>query len=116
MFRKLLIATAMLTAAGAALAHDGYATGRVVYTDPSFAFSYSSGPHTGFSVTYATGGMPYWGPVVYAPAPVVVVPPPRYRIYAAPPGHAYRHGHGHGWKDDRHYGRGGPGPDRHRRW
>jgi len=108
MLRKLLIATTLLAASGAAVAHGSYYSG-----DPSFAFSYSSG-YPGVSVTYATGGAPYWGAYGYAPAPVVVVPPPRYRVYSVPPGHAYRYGYGpgygSGWKgnhyrDDRRHDR-----------
>ncbi len=113
MLRKLLIATTLLAASGTAFASQAYVYGRVAPVDPSFAVSYGSGPYnSGFSVMYSSGGVPYWGvPYGYAPAPVIVVPPPRYRVYSVPPGHAYKHGHGHGWKksyyrDDR--------PDFHR--
>lgn len=102
MIRKLLAATALIAASGAALAHGSYAT-----SEPSFAFSVGTGPYNGFSMSYSSG--PYWGPVVYAPSPVVVVPPPRYRAYGVPPGHMHKHRHRHGgrdyWDDD--YGRRG---------
>jgi hypothetical protein len=104
MIRKLFIAAAMLTASGVALAHGGQ-----VYGDqPSFAFSVGTGPYSGFSMSYSSS--PYWGPVVYGPAPVVVAPPPYYRVYAAPPGHAYKHRHRHGGG-----GHDGHGNSRHHR-
>jgi len=111
MLRKLLIATTLLAASGTALASQTYVQGRVVSVDPSFAVSYGSGPYnSGFSVMYSSGGVPYWGaPYGYGAAPVIVVPPPRYRVYAVPPGHAYKHGHRHGhgkkgryYRNDRH--------------
>lgn len=100
MIRKILIAAAMITASGAALAHGGHVYGN----EPSFAVSVGTGPYSGFAMSYSSGA--YWGPVAYAPAPVVVVPPPRYRVYAMPPGH-YKHGHGYGGRDGHHR-------DRHR--
>ena len=100
MLRTLLIASTLLASSGAALSSQAYVQGGVVSVDPSFAVSYGSGPYnSGFSVMYSSGGVPYWGvPYGYGPAPVIVVPPPRYRVYAVPPGHAYKHGYGHGWK------------------
>lgn len=113
MLRKILIATTLLAASATAIASQTYVHGRVVSVDPSFAVSYGSGPYnSGFSVMYSSGGVPYWGvPYGYAPAPVIVVPPPRYRVYAVPPGHAYKHGYGPGrghggkgsyYRNDRH--------------
>lgn len=101
MIRKFLLAAAMLSASGVALAHGGR-----VYDEPSVAFSIGTGPYSGFSMTYSSG--PYWGPVTYAPAPVVVVPAPHYRVYSAPPGHAYKHRHS--YRHEHRYG----GGDRHR--
>lgn len=105
MIRKLLVAAVMLSASGAALAHGGR-----VYDEPSVAFSVGTGPYSGFSMSYSSG--PYWGPVTYAPAPVVVVPRPYYRTYAVPPGHAYQHRHRHGG-GGRHQG---PRHSRHDRY
>lgn len=93
MIRKLFIATALLAASGAAFAHGG------AYGEPSVAFSVGTGPYSGFSMSYSSG--PYWGPVAYGPAPVVMVPPPHYRVYAMPPGH-YKHRHGHGGRGSRY--------------
>ena len=59
MIRTLLIATAMLTASGAALAHGDRAYG----DEPSFAVSVGTGPYSGFSMSYSPG--PYWGQVAY---------------------------------------------------
>jgi len=113
MLRKILIATTLLAASGTALASQTYVHGRVVSVDPSFAVSYGSGAYnSGFSVMYSSGGVPYWGtPYGYGPAPVIVVPPPHYRVYSVPPGHAYKHGYGPGrghggkgsyYRNDRH--------------
>lgn len=101
MIRKFLVAAVLLSASGVALAHGGR-----VYDEPSVSFSVGTGPYSGFSMSYSSG--PYWGPAVYAPAPVVVVPQPYYRTYAVPPGHAYKHRHS--YRHDHRYG----GGDRHR--
>jgi hypothetical protein len=98
MIRKFLAATALLATSGVALAHGGY----VYDSEPRVAFSVGTGPYSGFSMSYSSG--PYWGPVAYAPAPVVEAPPPYYRVDAAPPRHAYNHrhhhrGHAHGRHD-----------------
>ncbi|HMM47047.1 MAG TPA: hypothetical protein PKC12_03605 [Thiobacillaceae bacterium] len=104
MIRKLLLATALLGASTAALAHGGR-----VYADPYVSFSIGSGPYSGVSMSYSSGGR-YWGPTsYYAPAPVVVVPAPHYRGYSAPAayGHRYRNRHEerrYERRHDRHYG------------
>jgi hypothetical protein len=96
MIRKLLVAATMLAASGAAFAHDSH----VYRTEPSFAVAVGTGPYSGFSMSYSSA--PYWGPVAYGPAPVVVVPP-YYRAYPVPPGHAYKHRHGHGGRGGHHH-------------
>ena len=99
MLRTLLIAGALLTASGTVLANQAYVHGSVVSVDPNFAVSYGSGPYnSGFSVMVSSGGVPYWGvPYGYAPAPVIVVPPPRYRVQ-----HVHHHrGYGRGWDERR---------------
>jgi hypothetical protein len=98
MIRKLLVSSAMLAASGVAFAHGGYAYS----SEPSVAFSVGTGPYSGFSMSYSSG--PYWGPAVYGPAPVVVVPPPHYRVYPVPSGYAYRHRHHHGGGHHRGHG------------
>jgi len=99
MLRTLLIASALLTVSGTALASQAYVHGSAVSVDPNFAVSYGSGPYnSGFSVMYSSGGVPYWGvPYGYGPAPVIVVPPPRYRVKHV---HHYRD-YGRGWDDRR---------------
>jgi len=117
MLRKLMIATALLTASGKALADNAYVYGGVASVDPSFAISYGTGPYGGFNLMYSTGGFPYWGPMPYLPPPVVVVPPPRYRVQPLPPryygyGPVYGPGYGPGWKGN-YYGNDRHGPDRY---
>lgn len=106
MLRKLLIATALLTASGTALADNTYVYGGVASAAPNFAISYGTGPYGGFNVMYSSGA-PYWGAVPYLPPPVVVVPPPRYAY-----GYGYRPAYGPGWKG-KHYGNYRPGPYRY---
>jgi len=116
MLRNLLIATALLTASGTALADNAYVYGGVTSVDPSLAISYGTGPYGGFNVMYSSGGVPYWGGMPYLPPPVVVVPPPRYRVMPVPPrygyGYGYGPGYGPGWKGN-YYGNYRPGPYRY---
>jgi hypothetical protein len=116
MLRKLMIATALLTASGAALADNAYVYGGVASVDPSFAISYGTGPYGGINVMYSSGGAPYWGAMPYPPAPVVVVPAPYYRVQPPPPrygyGYGYGPGYGHAWKG-KYYGNGHPEPSRY---
>ncbi len=116
MLRKLMIATALLTASGTALADSAYGYGGVASVDPSFAISLGTGPYGGFNVMYSTGGYPYWGPMPYLAPPVVVVPPPRYYgygpVYRPGYGPGYRPGYGPGWKGN-HYRNDRAGPYRY---
>lgn len=97
MLRKLLIATALLTASGTALAHSDYGYGRVVAVEPRIAISFGGGHHDGFRVLYETGGTRYWTHTSYHPGRTIVLPPR----------HHVRHVHQHrdygrrGWKDRR---------------
>jgi hypothetical protein len=117
MLRTLMIATALLTASGTALADRTYVYGGgVAAVEPSFAVSFGTGPYGGVNVMYSSGGIPYWGAAPYLPPPVVVVPPPppRYRVAPAP---YYRYGYGnpyygHGGKGH-HHGYGRPEPYRY---
>ncbi|MBI1284573.1 MAG: hypothetical protein GC183_09595 [Thiobacillus sp.] len=110
MLRTLMIATALLTASGTALADKTYVYGGVTAVEPGFAVSFGTGPYGGVNMMYSSGGYPYWGAVPYLPPPVVVVPPPpppRYRVAPAP---YYRYGYGypyygHGGKGNHHGGR-----------
>jgi hypothetical protein len=117
MLGKLMIAAALLTASGAALADSAYVYGGVASVDPSFAISYGTGPYGGINLMYSSGGVPYWGAMPYRPAPVVVVPAPYYpapyyRVPPPPPRYGYGHGYGPGWKG-KYYGNGHPGPYRY---
>ena len=57
MLRKLLIATTLLTASGAALAHGSYGYGGVASFEP-LSVSFGTGYHDGFRVLYESGGAP----------------------------------------------------------
>jgi hypothetical protein len=96
MLRTLLIATALLTASGAALAHgdDGY--GRVITVEPRVSIAFGTGYPDGFRVLYESGGSRYWTYTPYRPRDYIVLPAhhrvryvERYRDY------------GHGWDDRR---------------
>lgn len=80
MLRTLLIATALLTASGSALAHGDYGYGRVVTVEPRFVISFGVRQPDGFSVLYESGGSRYWTYSPYRPGPTIVLPPP-YRIH-----------------------------------
>jgi hypothetical protein len=67
MLRKLLIATALLTASGTALAHSDYGYGRVIAVEPRIAISFGAGHHDGFRVLYESGGTRYWTHTSYYP-------------------------------------------------
>ena len=95
MLRTLLIATALLTTSGVALARDGH--GRVISVEPSISISFGSPHHDGFRVLYESGGHHYWTHTDYRPSHYIVLPPHR-QVYYEHPG---RH---HGWKGhDRHH-------------
>ena len=72
MLRKILIATALLTASGTALAHSDY--GRVVSVEPHFAISFGTRHHDGFRVLYESGGARYWTHTRHHPGHVIVLP------------------------------------------
>jgi hypothetical protein len=94
MLRTLLIATALLTTSGAALAHSGDSYGRVVTVEPHFAISFGTRHHDGFNVLYESGGSRYWTYSPYYPDRVIVLPPP-HRVQ-----HGYRYrDYGNGWED-----------------
>lgn len=93
MLRKLLIATALLTASGAALAHGDY--GRVVSVEPHFALSFGTRHHDGFRVLYESGGARYWTHTAYHPGRVIVLPE-RHRVRHV---HHYDH-RDYGYRDD----------------
>ncbi len=109
MFRKTLIAAALLAASSAAMAHEDYVYGRVVTVEPSFSVTFSSGrPYDGFRVMYEVGGHNYWTYSAYRPGPVIWVPrPPIYRAAPYPYPHYYRndwddwHRHRRDWDDRR---------------
>lgn len=102
MLRPLLIAAALLTASGTALAHDGY--GRVVSVEPHFVISFGTPYPDGFRVLYESGGARYWTHTSTYPDRVIVLPQP-YRVE-----HRYRHDWNDrggdrrhdGWRDRRH--------------
>lgn len=75
MLRKLMIAAALLTASGTALAHDRHGYGRVVTVEPQFVVSFGTRHHDGFRVLYETGGQRYWTHTTYRPAHTIVLPP-----------------------------------------
>ena len=102
MLRTLLIATAMLTTSGAALAggHDDY--GRVILVEPHFSISFGSRHRDGFRILYEFGGHRYWTHSHRYPGHYIVLPPH----------HRFKHGtplryDDHGWNDyDRHHWKG----------
>jgi hypothetical protein len=96
MLRKLLIATALLTASGTALAHSDSGYGRVIAVEPRIAISFGAGHHDGFRVLYESAGSRHWTHTSYHPGRTIVLPPR----------HHVRHVHqnrdyGRGWKDRR---------------
>lgn len=95
MLRKLLIATALLTASGTALAHSDSDYGRVVLVEPHFALSFGSRHHDGFRVLYESGGARYWTHSPYHPGHTIVLPP-RHRVQ-----HVHHHHRDHRWNDRR---------------
>jgi hypothetical protein len=102
---RFLVAAALLTAAGGALAHGGY-YGPVVRGEPSVMISFGTPGYYGFSMAYGPGAYGYWGPPPYPPPPVVVAPPP----YRGKYGYPYRY-YGPGYRGP---GRPVPyGPPRH---
>ncbi|MFN3544136.1 MAG: hypothetical protein ACK4UX_04715 [Thiobacillus sp.] len=119
MFRKFLIATALIAASGGALAHGGPSYGRVVSVEPYVSIAFGTGRHDGFRVVYESGGRHYWTHSAYYPGNVIVVPPPHqvhyihhYVPHSKPhPKHHHRHWRGDdrrgwddrgGWDDPRH--------------
>lgn len=109
MLRTLLIATALLTTSGAALARDGE-YGRVIQVEPHFSVSFGTRHHDGFRVLYESGGHHYWTHTTYRPTQYIVLPPspPQYIVLPPPRpvyyGHPGSHGHGHKkhhWKGHR---------------
>ncbi|MHB0973283.1 MAG: hypothetical protein ACYC0P_03465 [Thiobacillus sp.] len=112
MLRKLLLATALLTASGASFAHgggDGY--GRVVSVEPHFVISFGTRERDGFRVLYESGGYRYWTYTSYYPGPTIVLPPP-YRVERV-----YYRDYRRDWHDrDRDRRGGGWGGWRHERW
>lgn len=89
MIRTLLIATALLSASGTALAHDDYAYGRVIAVEPRVSISFGTGYHDGFRVLYESGGHRYWTYAPHHPGHVIMVPP----------GHRKHHVHHHRHRD-----------------
>lgn len=110
MFRKLLIAAALVAASASATAHDRYGYGRVVSVEPYVSIAFGTGRHDGFRVVYESGGRHYWTHTPYYPGRVIVVPPP-HRVHVI---HHYRpypkHHHHRHWRDDRR------GSDERRGW
>lgn len=108
MLRKFMIAAALLTASGTALAHGGHGYGRVVTVEPHFVLSFGTRHHDGFRVLYETGGQRYWTYTSYRPARTIVLPP-RQRVHPVYHYGSYRN-HWDGrrdwhdrrdWRDDR---------------
>lgn len=100
MLRTLLIATALLTTSGAALARDGHDYGRVISVEPHFVISFGTRHHDGFRILYESGGHHYWTHSYHHPGHRIVLPPP-HRIYYGYPSQHY------GWKGhDRHHWKG----------
>ena len=103
MLRTLLIATALLTTSGAALARDG----RVISVEPSFSISFGTRHHDGFRVLYESGGHHYWGHSPHHPGQYFVLQPQ----YYVQSNYGYRdHGYheyvyrDHGWSErDKHH-------------
>ena len=75
MIRTLLIAATLLTASGAALAHNDIAYGRVIEVEPRVSFSFGTGYHDGFRVLYESGGQRYWTYAPRHPGHVIMLPP-----------------------------------------
>jgi hypothetical protein len=75
MLRTLLIATTLLTASNAALAHDGQDYGRVISVEPHFSISFGTRHHDGFRVLYESGGQHYWTHTSHHPGHYFVLPP-----------------------------------------
>jgi hypothetical protein len=100
MLRTLLIATALLTTSGAALARGDHDYGRVISVEPHFSISFGTRHHDGFRVLYESGGHHYWTHSSYHPG----------HYYVRPPHHRIKHGYhyrDYGWdRHDRHYGKG----------
>lgn len=99
MLRTLLIATALLIASGAALAHgdDGY--GRVITVEPRVSIAFGTGYHDGFRVLYESGGSRYWTYTPYRPRDYML--PAQYRVR-----HVHRYGD-YGYDRDDRRGRDG---------
>ena len=85
MLRKLLIAAALLTASGAALAHNDRGYGRVITVEPQVVISFGTRQFDGFRVLYESGGQHYWTYTDYRPVHTIVLPP-RHHVHH----HAYR--------------------------
>jgi hypothetical protein len=102
MLRRLLIATALLSASGTALAHGGSGYGRVVAVEPHFVISFGTRHHAGFNVLYESAGSRYWMVTPRHPGHTIVLPP---RHHVRPAYHPRDYGHGwgnrHGWSDRR---------------
>jgi len=96
MLRTLLIATALLTASGTALAHSGDGYGRVVTVEPNIVISFGTSRHDGFRVLYESGGSRYWTHTPYRPSHTILLPP-RHRVQHV---HHYRD-YGRGWDERR---------------
>lgn len=100
MLRTLLIATALLTASGSALARDGHGHGygHVVSVEPHFSISFGTRHHDGFRVVYESGGGYYSTYTTYRPHHTIVLPP-RHQVH-----HVYHYrddGYG-GYKHHKH--------------
>lgn len=109
MLRTLLIATALLTTSGAALARDGHDYGRVISVEPSFSVSFGTRHSDGFRVLYESGGQHYWGHSDHHPGRYFVLPPQHY----VQSNYGYRD---HGWSGrDRHHWKGHREDRRHDR-
>jgi hypothetical protein len=68
----------------------------VVTVEPTFSISFGSRHHDGFRVLVESGGTRYWTHTLHHPGPVIVLPPPRYRVQPV-----YYHDYGRGWDDRR---------------
>lgn len=115
MLRTLLIATALLTTSGAALARDGQEYGRVISVEPSFSISFGTRHHDGYRVQYESGGHHYWTHSPHHPGHRFVLPPHHFvqSGYFVQPGYGYRD---QGWdRHDRHHWRGHREDRRHDR-
>jgi hypothetical protein len=99
MLRTLMIATALLTASGTALAHGDSGYGRVVSVEPHFVISFGTPYPDGFRVLYETGGARYWTTTPYRPGPTILLPP-RYRVQNVYHHREYRRDD---WRDDRRH-------------